>query len=287
MVCYSISTKVTKIEVIDDGVGGAGATHDLRLWTYGRHSITQAAEVDFRLRRSLKTGDVIETIPLLSALYSHKDIIKHPQEFHFTVRREIPGDVWGASASAKIELDPARILGDCIWYIETHAASRTKPGVSKIKIWFKTKTQKIPIDVMAISGNIVAFSDRDCQGSYLKLTDQKFSVRSSPHGDTSNLPVLSDHIYRIRKRDLGALGDNAMSSIGYYNADSFYVWLYEHDFESPLFSSGRSRRFTGLPRWNATYANLASDGLLRWPDNSLDNKVSAMEVAMRRPPDIG
>ena len=286
MVSYAMATKVTSIEVIDDGVNGQGADHGLRLWTYDPVDITEGAQVDFRLRRKLKTGDKINPAIVLNSLYSHKDVVKEKQNFNFTVERPIAGDPWGAQATVHIELDPAKILGDCVWYIETHAASRTKPGVSKIKIWFTTKTLKASTDIMAMGGNIIAFKDRDCQGNFLKLTDTKFSVKATPHGDKAGLPKLSDYIYRIGAKDLGALGNDAMSSIAYMNADNCYVWLYEHDFDDPRFPTGRSRRFTGLPRWNATYANLQADGLQRLPDNSLNDKVSAMEVAVRKPPAV-
>lgn len=279
MSSYAVSLKVTKIEVIDDGNNGKGAFHKLAFpRTY--------ADDSYFVNRVLTTGQTIE-VPVFfqRSLYTKKYIQSAgDRSYWLSVERPSPGDLWPPRVAVPLSIDPSKSLGDTIWYIETHSSSKNSPNVSKIKIWFTLKTLKIAVDMARLSTGMVAFADRDCQGTSVELVGGQVQPDGyRPRGDTAGMGEFSQ-VTRYSVSDLRQMGNDAMSSLGVSGAEGF-VWIYEHDFSDPQFASGRSRRFGPFQKWQATYINLVDGVTTTFPDRSLDNQVSAIEAAiMRRSP---
>ncbi len=138
------------------------------------------------------------------------------------------------------------------------------------------------------SSDLVAFADRDCQGAFTELRGGKLQPQGyRPHGYTEDIDSREElsQVTRYGVQELRQLGNDTMSCLAILGAEG-YVWIYEHDFADPRFENGRSRRFGPFNGYSLTYINLHHEFLVTFFDRSLDNQVSAIEVATLLPSSV-
>lgn len=275
---YLAIASVKKIEVIDDGNPNGG----VYLWA---HLGCPELEIDYYLydwRKELQTGQVIEArLPFFYSLF-HKSGVTNQQvvRFNFNIASGPLNGPLESNATAGINVNLSTNSPDTTWWIETHA-NRLGGGTIKIKINFDLKTIPFNHETNRVPC-AWGCSEVNGGGSAVDLTAPSRKINDYPIGEDGTRFLKG--VWRTDYNQLGSVGNDQISSLVGGAHGECVVILHEHAFNDPAFSRGRRQEIL-LRR---EIVNLPAMGpIIRFPPQpTLDNQVSAVEVAVLKPPPI-
>lgn len=293
---------VKKIEVLDDG-NPTGPVH-----LQCALNCQQLELGYFHSRRVANTGDVTPSRPFFfEPLHRHVNLPTSPHlrfELNINANPAYVGsgigwpNQWFFNATAHIDIDLNSVGTKTTWVIETHATSAT--GLAKVRIHFDMVKHSNAMP--GTSPNVWGFKDSNGQGAAVNLTArERYTPDEYPDtSGTHSQVVLYPGVWRTDTHQLGAVGDDAMSSLigNRLGGFSYYLAvLYEKSFEAHRSSPGRKEAVVlGAASSSSQYhraaswvRNLSAGRIMRWPPApSMNDRISAVEIGivqhLSRPP---
>lgn len=272
---YIAIVNVKEIEILDDGNPNGGVL----LWA---HLGCPELDINYYIydwKNELRTGQVIKTsLPLFRSLFRKSGVTNKPiVRFDFRIASGPLNGPMESGATAGININLSTNSPDTAWWIETHAIS-SRGGTVKVKISFDLKTLPFDFETSRYP-SAWGCSEVNGRGAVVNLTAPGRKVDTYPLGD--NGTRFQKGVWRTNYDQLGAVGNDQISSLVGGGPGECVVILYEHAFNDPAFSTGR-RQEVILRR---EVINLPAMGpILRFPPlPTLDNQVSAVEVAIEKP----
>ena len=290
---YIVQVTVTKIEIIDDGNPHGG----LELWGQLFCEPLGIHYAVYDYRKTFNTGDVIKAPPFLfrslftQVVVTDQKVVRFRWHIANGQKPAKPGEggILGEYQSTHLgvevplDIDLSKISPQTNWYIETHAV-HAAGGVAKVRISFDMKTMPFDHNTNRFP-SVWGCSGVNGSGAAVDLTPASRRVDAYPMGSDSS-QRFQKMVWRTDFNQMAPVGnDHIRSLVGTCRAHAVcVVILYEHAFGAPNFDSGRREEIV----LGQKVLNLTPNGLfIRWPPApNLDNKVSAVEVALFRPPVI-
>ncbi|MER8825910.1 hypothetical protein NKH73_03100 [Mesorhizobium sp. M0938] len=279
---YIASISVSQIDVVDDGNPSGG----LLLWSRLGCSLLDINYYLFDYQNPVKSGDTVKSRPgLFQSLFTKTSVSSKPKvqfEFEISGSHQLNGQsIYHATATMDIDL--SKNSEDTVWWLETHANSKYG-GTAKVKIHFRMKTYAVDY---ATDGFPTVWGCRDTygRGPIVNLVASERKVDAYPIGEDSG--NFQRGVWRTNYDQLGAVGNDQISSLVGGTSGSCVVFLYEHAFGDPKFASGMKK----VIRVGGVYdrvANLPYMGtMIPWPPKpTMNDRISSVEVAIPVPPPI-